>query len=203
MVNNMESPLFNMFEDYLVRLRSGDSGAIREFVDKFEPFIRRTLRFRLQRTSLKQAADSVDLCQSVIGGFLIRLTAGDYELKSEEDLKKLLVAIANKKFLMLKRRENAAKRDRRLTCSLENVGEDACRIMDHGPKQVDHVELIQEVRQRLGAFELTLFDARRSGLSWSDIAMQHSENQLTLRKRLSRALQKVAVELQLEDAIED
>ncbi len=118
-VKAWNSSLFGMFEAYLLRLRSGDERAVREFVEKFEPFIRRSLRFRLQKSSLRQAADSVDLCQSVICGFLIRLNAGDYEIRSEEDLRKLLVAIANKKFLMLKRRETAAKRDRRLTCSLE------------------------------------------------------------------------------------
>ncbi len=199
---SMDSSLFGMFEAYLLRLRSGDERAVREFVEKFEPFIRRSLRFRLQKSSLRQAADSVDLCQSVICGFLIRLNAGDYEIRSEEDLRKLLVAIANKKFLMLKRRETAAKRDRRLTCSLESVSESACRVSDQDAKQVEYSEMIQEVRQRLGEFELALFDSRRSGLSWEDISSKYSENQLVLRKRLSRALQKIATDLQLEDLID-
>ncbi len=62
--------------------------------------------------------------------------------------------------------------------------------------------MIQEVRQRLGEFELALFDSRRSGLSWEDISSKYSENQLVLRKRLSRALQKIATDLQLEDLID-
>ena len=107
------------FGDFLTRLRLGDDDAIRSFVSKYEPFIRRTLRFRIARASLQSAADSVDVCQSVLGGFLLRLAAGDYTLTSEDDLRRLLVAIANKKFLVLNRRETAAKRDHRHTQSLD------------------------------------------------------------------------------------
>ena len=68
------------FVDFLARLRLGDDDAIRSFVSKYEPFIRRTLRFRIARASLQTAADSVDVCQSVLGGFLLRLAAGDYTI---------------------------------------------------------------------------------------------------------------------------
>ncbi len=109
------------FDGFLTRLRLGDDDAIREFVSKYEPYIRRALRFRIARASLQSAADSVDVCQSVLGGFLLRLAAGDYTLASEEDLRRLLVAIANKKFLVLNRRETAAKRDHRQTKSIDNM----------------------------------------------------------------------------------
>lgn len=186
------------FENYLDRLRRGDEEATRAFVAKYEPFIRRTLRYRIARASLQSAADSVDVCQSVLGGFLLRLAGGDYALATEEDLRKLLVAIANKKFLVLNRRETAAKRDHRQTLSLDHMKNLA--VQDGGEKGcIDHAELLQEVARRLKPEEQQLFAWRREGLAWNHIAEHLSEDALLLRKRLSRALHRVAVELKLED----
>lgn len=187
------------FANYLVRLRRGDEEATRAFVSKYEPFIRRTLRYRISKASLQSAADSVDVCQSVLGGFLLRLAGGEYALASEEDLRRLLVAIANKKFLVLNRRETAAKRDHRQTQSLENTKEIAVIGSD---SRLDHAELLHEVMQRLTKDEQKLFAWRREGLAWNSIADRLSEDALLLRKRLSRALHRVAVELKLEDADE-
>ena len=189
------------FANYLVRLRRGDEEATRSFVSKYEPFIRRTLRYRISKASLQSAADSVDVCQSVLGGFLLRLAVGEYALASEEDLRRLLVAIANKKFLVLNRRETAAKRDHRQTQSLENTKEIAV-IEGDTNNRLDHAELLHEVMQRLTQDEQKLFAWRREGLAWNTIADQLSEDAMLLRKRLSRALHRVAVELKLEDADE-
>ena len=194
---NRNSP--SEFGDFLARLRLGDDDAIRSFVSKYEPFIRRTLRFRIARASLQSAADSVDVCQSVLGGFLLRLAAGDYALASEDDLRRLLVSIANKKFLALNRRETAAKRDHRHTQSLDDLRELEDVVSVRALGQIDHHDLLIEVTKRLSPDEQKLFALRRGGLSWIAIAEQLSEDVLILRKRLSRALHRVAVELKLED----
>lgn len=187
------------FGDFLRRLRLGDDDATRSFVTKYEPFIRRTLRFRIARASLQSAADSVDVCQSVLGGFLLRLAAGDYSLASEDELHRLLVAIANKKFLALNRRETAAKRDHRNTQSLQTMKELEDVVSVRALGQIEHHDLLNEVTKRLAPEEKTLFTLRREGLSWNTIAEQLSEDILLLRKRLSRGLHRVAVELNLED----
>jgi len=186
-----------VFQCNLDRLRRGDQDAIGQFVAQYEPFIRRTLRYRIARAALQSAADSIDVCQSVLGGFLLRLAAGEYELHTEEDLRKLLMAIANKKFLVLNRRETAAKRDRRQTRSLEDVDD----IPESAKKTtiVDHLELLQEVSKRLKPEEQQLFHWRREGQSWETISDRMSQDALILRKRLSRALHRVAIELKLED----
>ena len=131
----------------------------------------------------------------------MRLAGGEYALASEEDLRRLLVAIANKKFLVLNRRETAAKRDHRQTQSLENTKEIAV-IEGDTNNRLDHAELLHEVMQRLTQDEQKLFAWRREGLAWNSIADQLSEDAMLLRKRLSRALHRVAVELKLEDADE-
>ena len=111
------------FVDRLARLQTGDVAEIELFVSQYEPFIRRALRFRIDRASLRAAADSVDVCQSVLIGFLLRLSAGEYEIGSEDDLQKLLMAIARKKFLRLSRYEMADKRCRARTRSLHTMPE--------------------------------------------------------------------------------
>lgn len=111
------------FAQRLARLRSGEPDEVEWFVRQYEPYLRRAIRFRLSRTALKAIADSVDVCQSVLSSFLLRLSAGDYQIDGEKHLKHLLISIANKKFLMLNRRESAAKRDRDQTVSLSLIPE--------------------------------------------------------------------------------
>lgn len=186
------------FAKQLVLLRSCEGTAVREFIEKYEPFIRRTVRFRLGRSLLRPVADSVDVCQSVLGGFLLRLMAGDYQLRTEEDLRKLLVGIANKKFLMLQRRESATKRDRKQTMPLEKMAEPVCYRSSETQQQIEYDELMTEINKRLSSQELELLELRRKGVSWCEIATPRNEDAALLRKRLSRALRRVSSELGLD-----
>jgi hypothetical protein len=55
--------------DALVRdVRSGDSGAITEFVRRYEPLIRMKLRtwIRLRYPEMRRLYNSVDICQSIL-----------------------------------------------------------------------------------------------------------------------------------------
>lgn len=187
------------FEQQLEALRSGNVEAINEFVSSYEPFIRRTVRFRLARAALQPVADSVDVCQSVISSFLIRLSAGEYEIQTEEKLRSLLVAIANKKFLMLNRREAAAKRSRQSTQSLSQCFSEAVQQSSDPSEPLVYEELIREVDRRLTESEQELLRRRRQGESWASIAQSLQENEPQLRKRLSRAIQRVSIELGLDE----
>ncbi|MEO8268198.1 MAG: hypothetical protein ABI557_00680 [Aureliella sp.] len=183
------------FEEQVRLLRIGDAEAIRIFVDKYEPYIRRTIRFRLQRSVLQPAADSVDICQSVMGSVLLRLVAGEYELRSELDLRNLLIAVANKKFLMLARHESAAKRDRGRTRYLSDLPERAETHVQDPSQPMICQELLAQVAARLSAHEAELLRMRRQGLSWTEIASQLNDDPTVLRQRLSRALRSVAAQL--------
>ena len=190
------------FAEMLRSIRAGEPAAVGKFVAAYEPFLRRSIRFRLARTTLRAAADSVDVCQSVLGSFLVRLTAGEYEILDESDLRKLLVVIAQKKFLALQRRELASKRDRRMTISLNN----AEHLIDHRlptpESSLSHTELLARFESCLSADELHLYTLRRQGISWNSIAEEFAESAVVLRKRLSRAVKRVALELGIEDSDE-
>jgi DNA-directed RNA polymerase specialized sigma24 family protein len=132
-----------------------------------------------------------------MASFLLRLTAGQFELADEADMRRLLAAIANKKFLMFRRYELAAKRDRRLTRPLSH---DPASKTTWSPS--DGLGMLRDIddklRQLLTDDEFQLFELRRQGASWNEIATQQQVDSAALRKRYSRALTRVAVQLGID-----
>jgi DNA-directed RNA polymerase specialized sigma24 family protein len=185
------------FEERLQQLQMGEDSAVALFVADYEPYIRRAIRFRIRNAALMAAADSMDVCQSVLGGFLLKLSAGDYQLQSEEQLRGLLMAIAKKKFLMLQRRESAAKRTRTRTLSLHDVRE-VPTSRQPVEANLELSELTTRVRERLTTDEWELLQLRKQGMSWSEIESQLNVASLVLKKRLSRAIRRVADELGID-----
>lgn len=185
------------FVEHLQRLRSGEASAIETFVSKYEKFIRRSIRFRLKSSALQSVADSVDVCQSVMGSFLFRLSAGEFTIETEDELRKLLFGITQKKFLSLRRYEFAQKRNRAITNSLANYAElpdqrdDPCLL-------ASLKELQSKAFEEFTEHERLIFKLRRDGQAWSTIAEQLQIDQQVLRKRYSRALERVCGKLGLE-----
>jgi RNA polymerase sigma factor (sigma-70 family) len=187
------------FNDLVRRLRAGEEAAVREFVAAYEPFVRRTIRRRLMRSRLGSAAGATDVCQSVLGSFLIRLAVGEYELETQDDLSKLLMTIARNKVAALARREQAECRDRSITWSLGSSANVPANPADEPSRQAAGKELLAEVQRRLSKDERELFLLRQQGLAWDAVAARLGEPQVLLRKRLSRGLHRVAHQLGLED----
>lgn len=185
--------------DQLVRgLRQGDSAAVRELIARYEPFLRRALRLRIAQAKLHSAADSADICQSVMQSFYVRVVAGEYELSSVADLEKLLLGIARKKFAMFARREFAARRNRKREFPLgEQFDCPDTKAVDPGQFALSQ-DLISAVRERLRDGERELFDLRKEGKSWDDVARERGKSALVLRKQLSRAINRVSIELGLD-----
>lgn len=195
MPSNMENDIDTQFALHLGRLRAGDVQAIDEFVAKYEAYIRRSIRFRLQYSNLQPVADSVDVCQSVLGTVLLRLIAGEYSLHNEGDLRGLLMGIAQKKFLELARHESAGKRSRVRTQYLRDIPELATARPHDPAHRLICAELLAEVSKRLSPHEVELFRLRREGVTWEAISKSLGEDPSILRKRLSRALRSIAIEL--------
>ena len=55
------------FEELIRRVRAGDQDAAAVLVRRYEPAIRRAVRFRLADARLGNLLDSMDICQSVLG----------------------------------------------------------------------------------------------------------------------------------------
>ena len=77
---------------FIARIRAGDEQAAAELVRRFEPEIRLEVR-----TWLRRVFDSMDVCQSVLTNFFLRVAAGDFDLERPERLAALLAGIARNK----------------------------------------------------------------------------------------------------------
>ena len=184
--------------DLLRRLRAGDGAAAVEFVRRYEPEIRRAVRVRLTDPRLRRVLDSLDVCQSVLGNFFIRVAAGQLELDKPENLLRLLVTMAKNKVLDYARRQQAACRDQRRVAA-DDAGLDLIADPAPGPSQVViGRELLEQVRRELTDDERELADQRALGRDWPEIATARGATPDALRKKLTRALDRVALRLGLE-----
>jgi RNA polymerase sigma factor (sigma-70 family) len=191
------------FVQLIQRVRAGEMRAAEELVRSFEPTVRRAIRVRMVNPALRRAVDSVDICQSVMGSFFVRAALGQYELDSPEQLAGLLIKLARNKVASAARREHAGQRDNR---RLQADGSAVERLAGSGesPSQaVAGAELLQKFREKLSPEERYLAEQRAAGREWNDVAAELGEGAEALRKRLQRALDRVARELGCEEMIDE
>jgi RNA polymerase sigma-70 factor (ECF subfamily) len=190
------------FAELIRRIRAGDQEAAADLVRQYEPTIRRVIRFRLSDARLGAVLDSMDICQSVLASFFVRTAAGQFEFDGPEDLVNLLVTMARNKLASQARKERAECRDnRRARAGLEE-GQLAGREATPS-HNVAAQEVLQEIERRLTDHERQLVELRQQGLDWAAIAARLGESQVVLRKRLSRALDRVSQALGLDEVSYD
>jgi RNA polymerase sigma-70 factor (ECF subfamily) len=189
--------------DLLGRVRGGDAAAAEELVRTYEPELRRAIRVRLTDARLRRLVDSIDICQSVLAGFFVRTAAGQYDIQTPEDLLKLLVTMARNRVIDWARRSRADRRDGRRDVSIEQDDGEQMQFASPQPGPVSVLvsrELLEQVRSRLAPEELKLMEQRAEGLDWNQIAAQTGDQANAVRMRLTRALDRVAEELGLEQS---
>jgi RNA polymerase sigma-70 factor (ECF subfamily) len=188
------------FRDLMTRVRAGDEQAATELVRQYEPEIRREIRLRLTDPALRRVVDSVDICQSVLGNFFARAALGQFDLNEPRQLLGLLVTMARNRLTDWARRQHAARRDRGREVSLdENVkhGQEPWAAEPSPSQLVAGKELLEQVRGRMTEAERHIAERRAAGLDWAQIAAEMGETPDALRKRLTRAFDRVAEELGL------
>ncbi len=188
------------FQDLIRRVRAGDQDAATELVQLYEPTIRRAVRFRLGDTRLNAALDSMDICQSVLASFFLRAASGEYELDRPEQLLKLLASMARNKVVSQVRRQRAERRDNR---RVTEGGLDQDALVASGSSPSQHVaakDLLEEVQRRLSPEERRLVELRNRGHGWAAVAAEVGGSKEALKKQLARALDRVAIELGLDEA---
>src|SRR5262249_59143396 len=132
------------FSTLIERVRAGDQQAAADLVRRYEPEIRREVRFLLRDPFLRRSFDSMDVCQSVMGSFFMRAALGEYDLGKPEDLIRLLISMTRNKVVDATRRQRAQRRDHRRATSLEAV--DLASVTP-GPSQVaEGRELLAVIR---------------------------------------------------------
>jgi RNA polymerase sigma-70 factor (ECF subfamily) len=188
------------FDELIRRVRAGDQEAAAILVKRYESAIRRAVRFRLADSGLGSLLDSMDICQSVLGSFFVRAASGQFELKNPGQLLRLLTAMARNKLNSQARKQLSLRRDIR---RVESPDQCESRLVATGESLSTIVaarDLLQEVHRRLSPDERQLLELRNQGWEWAAIASEVGVAAETLRRRLSRALDRVVADLGLEDA---
>ena len=186
------------FDELIRQVGNGDEQAAAQLVRDFEPVVRRVLRARLRGARARCEFDSMDICQSVLAIFFVRVAAGEYDLKEPDDLTKLLLTMTRNKLAEKMRRQHRLRRDSRRTVG--GVEELALAGRDPSPSSVvAGKELLEQARLRLSEEERQLVELRGQGLSWEEVAVSLGGTAGARRNQLARALDRVAVELRIDE----
>ncbi len=187
------------FAELIRRVRDRDQDAARELVRRYESVIRRVVRIHLRDANLRRILDSTDICQSVLASFFIRTALGQYEVDSPQQLLNLLTAIARNKLTNQANRLRAQRRDiRRETVAGDNAAQVPDQASDPS-EQASARELLEKVRGGLDPGERYLAEQRSLGRSWQELADELGGTDVALRKKLTRALNRVMADLGLGD----
>jgi RNA polymerase sigma factor (sigma-70 family) len=187
------------FDELIRRVRAGNQDAATELVRRYEDSIRRAVRFRLADSRLVRVLDSMDICQSVFASFFVRTAAGQFDIEQPDQLLKLLVAIARNKLAKQVKNQQRQCRDYRRVQPGE-MDEEQFVAADESPSQiVAGQELLLKADRLLTDEERQLRELRKEGLDWAAIAKQVGSSPEALRKKLARAMDRVAHELDLDD----
>ncbi len=189
------------FTDLMTRVRAGDEQAATDLVRRYEPEIRREVRFLLRDPFLRRSFDSMDICQSVMGSFFLRAALGEYDLGRPEDLVRLLISMTRNKVVDATRRQRAQRRDHRRATSLDAVDVEARTPTPSAV--VEGRELLALFRDRLNEEERQLADLRAQGREWADIAREVGGSADARRKQLTRAIARVSRELGLDELADE
>lgn len=187
------------FRDLIRRVRNRDPEAAEELVRRYESAIRRVIRIRMRDAGMRRLLDSTDICQSVMASFFVRTALGQYEVDTPAQLLNLLTAIARNKLANQANRLRAKRRDIRRDAA---AGDHAPHVPDEASdpsEQASARELLQKVRDRLDPEERYLAEQRALGRAWQELANELGGTDVALRKKLTRALDRVMTGLGLGD----
>jgi len=182
-------PVDEEFSALLGQARSGDSDAATDLVRRYEPELRRYVRFRLTDSRLRRFVDSVDICQSILGRFFVGFFAGKYELRSPDELIALLFRMAKNEVCDQIRKQRAARRGGRAAQASALHSVEVLADSGMGPSErVANNEQLEKMLQTLPSHERLLVQRRMAGFGWAELAAELQINAEVLRKRFTRAL---------------
>ena len=188
------------FDDLINSVRQGDEQAAAELVRRYESELRVLARVRLTDPSLRRVVDSMDICQSIMANFFVRAAAGQFDLETPEQLLALLATMVRNKATDRVRSEQRDRRDVRRVAktSIEELGLQEAQKTPGS--LVAHQEMLNLVRDQLSDEENEIAKHRLNGCSWEEIAQQIGGTSEAIRKRFSRAIDRVATQIGLDDS---
>ena len=191
------------FQELIQRVRNRDEDAARELTMRYEKVIRRVVWISLRDSRLRQVMDSMDVCQSVLASFFVRTALGQYELDKPEHLINLLTTMTRNKLTNQIHRHRAQRRDIRKSLTIET---DGIQLMDRASdpsEQASAKEILEKIRSQLDPELRYLADQRSQGRTWKDLAEELGGTDVALRKKLTRALNRMMSDMGIDEASDD
>lgn len=186
------------FQDLIDRVRHRDPQAAHELVERYEKVIRRVVRIHLRDPRMRRVLDSTDVCQSVLASFFVRTALGQYELDTPEQLINLLCSITKNKLTNQVHRMRAQRRDIRRNTAIDDSPGLMTRASDPS-EQASAREILEKVYEGLDSQERYLAEQRSLGRTWPELALEIGGTDVALRKKLTRALDRVMGELGIDE----
>jgi RNA polymerase sigma-70 factor (ECF subfamily) len=188
------------FAEFLRRVRAGDQEAAAELVRTYEGALRVEVRLRLTDPALCRVLDSDDICQSVMASFFVRAAAGQFDLEGPRQLLQLLLTMARNKVAYHARKAHTRRRGRGRVAEPRSGQLEAVPGGAEPSRLAAARDLLDEVRRRLTPEERQLADLRGGGRGWAEVATAVGSSPDACRKQLTRALDRVAAEIGLDES---
>ena len=154
----MDSPVD--FADLMRQVRAGDAEAAAKLIQHYDAELRIIARVRLNDPGLRRVMDSMDICQSVLANFFVRVSHGQFELDSPEQLLKLLASMIRNKVTDHARRQKADRRDFRRTAGADAYEVDVAGSQETPSQIMSAKELAQACHERFTSDERDLIEQR-------------------------------------------
>jgi RNA polymerase sigma-70 factor (ECF subfamily) len=187
------------FECLIGRVRAGDADAATELVRRFESPVRVAVRARLFDSEMRRQFDSMDICQSVLASFFVRVAAGQFELQRPAQLVALLTRMAQHKLAWHVRHNLRQRRDIRRS---EAAGTDVSQLCSTAPdpaRRMQGKELLEKTWQRMDPQMREIASRRVDGQTWRQVADAMGGTVGARKKQFQRGLDEIAQELGIDD----
>lgn len=186
------------FEQLLALVRQGDAQAAETLVRRFETTIRVAVRTRLSDPALRRQFDSIDICQSVLASFFVRVAAGQYDLENPKQLAALLVRMANNKLAMHVRHQYRHRRDVRRDASFSDFEAAVAATTPEPARQATGRDLLERVFSMMEPPVREMANYRTQGTGWREIADRLGGTADSRRKQFQRAIDRIAHVLNID-----
>ena len=195
-VNNEKS---SNIDNLIARLRNGDPDAAYQFVADYGKHIHREARRRMADERLQAFFDQSDIFQSVMLNFLVRVELGDFEFNDAKELLGLLTSMTRNKVTDRYRKACAARRDYRKEVRGDSKVLNLTSKGHETPSQViSREEVTKLIEEKTPADIKQIAEMRNDGLAWDEIALKLSLTADAARKKYSRFLKNLKLEVEDE-----
>jgi RNA polymerase sigma-70 factor (ECF subfamily) len=187
------------FASLIARVRAGDAAAAEEIVRSFESAVRVAVRTRLLDPALRREFDSMDICQSVLASFFVRVAAGQYDLQHPAQLVALLTKMAHNKLAWHARHSSQQRRDIRRKVQSNDLAVGIASSAAGPVRTALARELLDQVWQQMDGELRQMATHRLNGMEWDDIGAALGGSGEARRKQYQRGLDRITRLLGVDD----